>query len=411
MVDLLTQAGESVSPWPPRIGLHGRYQWGISRVPVSPPVAVQPTQDQMDRDAQDSLAGMGGKLLSLFTPGSGARQLGSKMRPAGRNGDGLVDEASMESEPILNEVGKMDNNLNELIVKKKISVTLSSGEGVNPRQGAVEGSVQECHRELGSSRSATGNTPGIDVAGAASSAVFAGPVAPADLAGAVAPAIAGTEFPVVAGDLSSADDAGGVSSAVPASELFRTVSATNPRGTAVMTSSTDWPGPVRTPDINSARPGTQDESWPQAGAIQELIVYPDTVGITNLTSARQLNRGSKELSGRDEDQKCRIDSAVLAHEVYPEQAESLQDSGEAIVVRAIGSAAPGWAEGIEIEFMIDTGFQVTILATTVFEKMCASNPRVRSWLRPCGRRLVSADSSPLTVWGELDITCFSVIQL
>ena len=78
------------------------------------------------------------------------------------------------------------------------------------------------------------------------------------------------------------------------------------------------------------------------------------------------------------------------------------------MVGAVGSAAPwfltGWAEGVEVDFMIDTGCQVTILATSVFERMCVSDPRVRFRLRPCGRRLVSADSSPLTVCGELDMT-------
>ena len=64
----------------------------------------------------------------------------------------------------------------------------------------------------------------------------------------------------------------------------------------------------------------------------------------------------------------------------------------------------GWAAEVEIEFMIDTGCQVTILATSVFELMCTSDPRVRSQLHPCGRRLVSADSSPLTVKGELEMT-------
>ena len=64
----------------------------------------------------------------------------------------------------------------------------------------------------------------------------------------------------------------------------------------------------------------------------------------------------------------------------------------------------GWAEGVEVDFMIDTGCQVTILAMSVFERMCVSDPRVQSRLRPCGPRLVSADSSPLTVRGELDMT-------
>ena len=53
--------------------------------------------------------------------------------------------------------------------------------------------------------------------------------------------------------------------------------------------------------------------------------------------------------------------------------------------------------------MIDTGCQVTILSTTVFEHMCTVDPAVRSALRPCHRRLVSADSSPLIVQGQLEL--------
>ena len=83
------------------------------------------------------------------------------------------------------------------------------------------------------------------------------------------------------------------------------------------------------------------------------------------------------------------------------------EEGEAIVVRAVGSAAPwfltGWTNDVEVEFMIDTGCQVTILATSVFENMCAADPQVKSRIRPCARRLVSADSSPLTVIGELEL--------
>ena len=49
---------------------------------------------------------------------------------------------------------------------------------------------------------------------------------------------------------------------------------------------------------------------------------------------------------------------------------------------AIGLAAPwfltGWTHEVDIEFMIDTGCQVTILSTTVFERMCTLDPRVRS---------------------------------
>ena len=97
-------------------------------------------------------------------------------------------------------------------------------------------------------------------------------------------------------------------------------------------------------------------------------------------------------------------------DIRTEGHESPQDSEEAIVVGAVGLAVPwfitGCAEGVEVDFMIDTGCQVTILATSVFERMCVSDPRVRSRLRPCGRQLVSSDSSLLTVRGELDMTVF-----
>ena len=81
------------------------------------------------------------------------------------------------------------------------------------------------------------------------------------------------------------------------------------------------------------------------------------------------------------------------------------EDGDAIMVGVVGSAAPwfltGWANDVEVEFMIDTGCQVTILATSVFEKMCKVHPQVKSRIRPC--TLVSADSSPLTVVGRIDL--------
>ena len=74
---------------------------------------------------------------------------------------------------------------------------------------------------------------------------------------------------------------------------------------------------------------------------------------------------------------------------------------DAIVVGAVGMGAPwfvsGWAEGTELEFIIDTGCQVTILATLVFEQMCVADPQFRGRLRRCRRQVVSANSSPLTL--------------
>ena len=42
----------------------------------------------------------------------------------------------------------------------------------------------------------------------------------------------------------------------------------------------------------------------------------------------------------------------------------------------------------------------------VFEHMCTVDRMVRSKLRPCSRRLVSADLSHLTVTGELELNVF-----
>ena len=83
------------------------------------------------------------------------------------------------------------------------------------------------------------------------------------------------------------------------------------------------------------------------------------------------------------------------------------EDGDAIMVGVVGSAAhwflTGWTNDVEVEFMIDTGCQVTILATSVFEKMCKFHPQVKSGLIMCTRRLVSADSSPLTVMGRINL--------
>ena len=103
--------------------------------------------------------------------------------------------------------------------------------------------------------------------------------------------------------------------------------------------------------------------------------------------------------GKNGQQDHTCDDSMLRDIRRKDKRPSPED-GEAIVVGAVGSAAPwfltGWAEEVEIEFIIDTGCQVTILATSVFERMCAADPQVRSRLHMCGRRLVSADSSPLT---------------
>ena len=111
-------------------------------------------------------------------------------------------------------------------------------------------------------------------------------------------------------------------------------------------------------------------------------------------------------SSVEECQECNVLPSGVGRS--PTDADELFVESEAIVVGAVGTGAPWfltrWVEGTEVEFMIDTGCQVTILATSVFERMCVADPRFRVRLRPCRRRLVSADSSPLLVCGELCMT-------
>ena len=77
---------------------------------------------------------------------------------------------------------------------------------------------------------------------------------------------------------------------------------------------------------------------------------------------------------------CRLDNTEIQHGLSYGGQQLPGNDSEPIVV-AVGSAAP-----------------------LVFDRMCVSDPRMCSRLRPCGRRLVSADSSPLLVQGELDMT-------
>ena len=98
-------------------------------------------------------------------------------------------------------------------------VPLSGDEEVSHPEGMSSGGggVPESYRDYVPPRDVTGEVFGLNdaavltpaIAGAASPAVFAGVVAPADLAGTDVPAIAGIELPAVAEDLSLADDAGG----------------------------------------------------------------------------------------------------------------------------------------------------------------------------------------------------------
>ena len=140
----------------------------------------------------------------------------------------------------------------------------------------------------------------------------------------------------------------------------------------------------------------------------DVVVLPDGVELGDPTIAALPTTGVA-LSDAAGSRRIRtwftqMDERMVIHS----QLDLPQDNNEAIVVRTVGSGAPWFltvqAEGTEVEFMIDTRCQATILATSVFERMCTFDPRVRSRLRLCGRRLISADVSPLIVRGELDMT-------
>ena len=137
----------------------------------------------------------------------------------------------------------------------------------------------------------------------------------------------------------------------------------------------------------------------------DLIEHSGVRGNVDLPSASQLILNSEISRSWEQDRMCDDNTP---RDGRKEDQQLSPEEEEAIVVGAVGSAAPwfltGWADEVEIEFMNDMGCQVTILAASVFECMCASEPQVRAWLHPCGRRLVSADSFPLSVKGEIELT-------
>ena len=142
--------------------------------------------------------------------------------------------------------------------------------------------------------------------------------------------------------------------------------------------------------------------------VPELEVFSNKLELADPNSVMRPDMSGGMPDSKDCYPDCRLDNTEIQHGVSHEGQQLPGNDSEAIVVGAVGSVAlwflTGWAEGTEVEFMIDTGCQVTILATSVFDCMCVSYHRMCSRLRPCGRRLVSAESSPLLVRGELDMT-------
>ena len=77
------------------------------------------------------------------------------------------------------------------------------------------------------------------------------------------------------------------------------------------------------------------------------------------------------IAGMSHAEQCwNVDESLERVRLLPTDKDMSTAEPEAIVVGAVGTGAPwfltGWAEGTEVEFMINTGCQVTILATSVF---------------------------------------------
>ena len=122
------------------------------------------------------------------------------------------------------------------------------------------------------------------------------------------PAIAGMEFPAVAEDLSLADDVGGLPSAVRVSEPLRSAAGADPQIDVEAVPSVDLRGPARPSGFHASR-GSDEEGSPFDIMIEpEPIVCPGAGG-----------------------------SPIRPQLVCTEGLESPQDSGEVIVVGAVGS--------------------------------------------------------------------------
>ena len=192
---------------------------------------AHPLVGQTDRVVRDATSEMGGSLPSLFSPVSGARRAGRKMRPAGGNNrppkksnHGLVvtwSDVVLEGET--NVVEKLNGYSGDLAgLRRGQDAPLPGGEltsrsASEPSSRAERTNEKKGYRNSVPPRDVTGEAFELDnvavpttaIAGAASPVVFAGDRSPADSDGILFPAIGGMECPAVAEDLSLAVDVGG----------------------------------------------------------------------------------------------------------------------------------------------------------------------------------------------------------
>ena len=388
-----------------------------------------------------SSVGMGRGSSSVVPQVSGARKHGRGMQPAGGNRQSpqrVKDELTDEAE--------------EFSLRTVPKIRIPTGEGSDGSGNCIPS--REMHGGVVGRSDAVVST--TTVAGAVALADFARASAPADLAVTDVPAIAGMKVLASAEVHSLAVDDEGAPLVIRTSKQRSDVVDVDPTGgdrkyrgpidgmsvpeplehsvvgvpLAVGDSSVDRvaaPNPIEHSGVSepadspSATSVLEPLEHSVVGVPLEVgnssvdrVTVPNPIEHSGVSEPADLPSASQPMihsvvsgHGRKGQRDHMCDYSMLRDIRRKDKWPSPED-GEAIVVGAVGSAAPwfltGWAEEMEIEFMIDTGCQVTILATSVFERLCAADPQVRSRLRLCGRRLVSADSSPLTVKGELELT-------
>ena len=181
--------------------------------------------------------------------------------------------------------------------------------------------------------------------------------------------LAGMAFPAIAGVASPADLAG---------MAFLVVAGAAPLAVVEVASSTDLMEAAGSPSVCRSQCAYDclvhdDVNEPDVVVFPESIELGDTTVVIPPVVGAERSVTKDCHWGRDLNWtrgRARVD-------VCTEEQELPKENNEAIVVGAAGSGAPwfltGWAEGTEVEFMINTECQVTILVTSVFERMCASD--------------------------------------
>ena len=129
-------------------------------------------------------------------------------------------------------------------------------------------------------------------------------------------------------------------SAVRASEPLRAAAGADPLIDVEATPSVDLRGPARPSGFHASRGSDEDGSPLDIVIESEPIVFLGAWRIADPPPAGRPVRSTGKPSDLDDDLHRRVDGMDIPHEVCTEGHELPQDSGEAIVVGAVGSAAP-----------------------------------------------------------------------